>query len=146
MASVISKIRFNFMEQGFSKLVPFCLSVSISCSGTGFVYQTRGFKYGRAIVVSTCAAVASIVTGVLAGIFALGERLPSAPVARLIVLLGWLLWGNSAGLFSKTIISSSTAMAPPLQQGHGEEPQFVVGMQIQASSLHHLITSPKEKH
>ena len=51
--------------------------------------QTRGLKHGRAIVLSTCAAVASIVTGVLAGMLALGERLPSAPAARFSLLLGW---------------------------------------------------------
>lgn len=51
--------------------------------------QTRGLKHGRAIVVSTCAAVASIVTGVVAGMLALGERLPSAPTARFSLLLGW---------------------------------------------------------
>ncbi|KAJ6814605.1 putative magnesium transporter NIPA9 [Iris pallida] len=91
MASVISKMGFVFSEQGFSKiLVPICISVSICCSATGFVYQTRGLKHGRAIVVSTCAAVASIVTGVLAGMLALGETLPSARVARLFLLLGWL--------------------------------------------------------
>ncbi|KAL7159183.1 hypothetical protein ABFS83_01G011100 [Erythranthe nasuta] len=91
MASVISKMGFVFLEQGFSKLLlPICVSISICCSGSGFVYQTRGLKHGRAIVVSTCAAVASIVTGVLAGMFALGERLPSAPMARLTLLLGWL--------------------------------------------------------
>ncbi|XP_043721529.1 probable magnesium transporter NIPA9 [Telopea speciosissima] len=92
MASVISKMGFVFLEQGFSKmLVPLCLSISICCSGTGFVFQTRGLKHGRAIVVSTCAAVASIVTGVLAGMLALGEQLPSAPAARRSLLLGWVL-------------------------------------------------------
>ncbi|CAJ1973545.1 unnamed protein product [Sphenostylis stenocarpa] len=92
MASVISKMGFLFLEQGFPKLlVPICLVISVCSSGTGFYYQTRGLKHGRAIIVSTCAAVASILTGVLAGMLALGERLPSAPKARMVLLLGWLL-------------------------------------------------------
>ncbi|KAJ1423424.1 Magnesium transporter NIPA [Sesbania bispinosa] len=92
MASVISKLGFLFLEQGFPKvLVPMCIITSVCSSGTGFYYQTRGLKHGRAIVVSTCAAVASILTGVLAGMLALGERLPSAPRARLSLLLGWVL-------------------------------------------------------
>lgn len=154
MASVISKMGFLFLEQGFPKLlVPICIIISVCSSGTGFYYQvlwrhlsccllfcellhllslwdisiygcweggisvklawylskfcfanfrytnlfciyfpnmqTRGLKHGRAIVVSTCAAVASILTGVLAGMLALGERLPSAPKARFLLLLGW---------------------------------------------------------
>ncbi|KAG6591472.1 probable magnesium transporter NIPA9 [Cucurbita pepo subsp. pepo] len=92
MASVISKMGFLFLEQGFHEiLVPICILISICCSATGFYYQTRGLKHGRAIVVSTCAAVASIVTGVVAGMLALGEELPSSPTARLFLLLGWLL-------------------------------------------------------
>ncbi|KAL0736065.1 hypothetical protein Bca4012_012275 [Brassica carinata] len=90
MASVVSKMGFVFVEQGFSAMfIPMCISISICCSGTGFFYQTRGLKHGRAIVVSTCAAVASIVTGVVAGMFALGEKLPSSPSGRLLLLLGW---------------------------------------------------------
>ena len=42
------------------------------------IEQTRGSKHVRAIVVSTCAAM-----------LALGEKLPSAPTARLSLLLGW---------------------------------------------------------
>ncbi|KAL9226895.1 hypothetical protein vseg_002655 [Gypsophila vaccaria] len=92
VASVISKLGFVLLEQGFSTMfLPLCIAFSICCSGSGFFYQTRGLKHGRAIVVSTCAAVASIVTGVLAGMFALGERLPTAPGPRFLLLLGWLL-------------------------------------------------------
>jgi hypothetical protein len=40
MASVISKMGFVFLEQGFHKmLVPICISISVSFSGTGFYYQ-----------------------------------------------------------------------------------------------------------
>ncbi|KAL2317934.1 hypothetical protein Fmac_031810 [Flemingia macrophylla] len=92
MSAVISKMGFLFLEQGFPNLlVPVCIMISVCCSGTGFYCQTRGLKHGRAIVVSTCASVASILTGVLAGMLALGERLPSEPKARLALLLGWLL-------------------------------------------------------
>ncbi|RWR78075.1 putative magnesium transporter NIPA9 [Cinnamomum micranthum f. kanehirae] len=159
LASVISKIGFVFSELGFSKmLVPMCISISICCSGTGFVYQTRGLKHGRAIVVSTCAAVASIVTGVVAGILALGERLPSTPLSRLLLLLGWVLI-----IVGVILLVSSTRLVRflprPLrgflQKGveknlrrsgsvrvRDSSPSTV----IQATTLHHLITSPaKEK-
>ncbi|KAK4755909.1 hypothetical protein SAY87_009666 [Trapa incisa] len=165
MASVISKMGFLFLEQGFSPLlVPVCIAISISCSGTGFFYQTRGLKHGRAIVVSTCAAVASIVTGVLAGMIALGERLPTAQVGRLSLLLGWLLImvgvvllmssarliqlftkpfrplarGGAAGRSSNQRRSASAAAAP----SRDSSPSAV----IQAATLHHLISSSaKEK-
>ncbi|BBG95076.1 Probable magnesium transporter NIPA9 [Prunus dulcis] len=161
MASVISKMGFVFLEQGFpSMLVPICLIFSICCSGTGFFYQTWGLKHGRAIVVSTCAAVASIVTGVLAGMLALGERLPSAPTARLSLVLGWLFI-----IFGVILLVSSTRLVRNLprplrhfiQSGvdknfsqrksgsirtRDSSPSTV----IQAATLHHLIpTSSKEK-
>ncbi|XP_048331883.1 probable magnesium transporter NIPA9 isoform X2 [Ziziphus jujuba] len=161
MASVISKMGFLFLEQGFPRmLVPTCISISISCSGTGFYYQTRGLKHGRAIVVSTCAAVASIVTGVLAGMLALGERLPSAPTARLSLLLGWLLI-----IVGVILLVSSTRLVrllpKPLRHfvASGVDRNFVVRQSgstrsrdpspstvIQAATLHHLISNPsKEK-
>ncbi|XP_034683973.1 probable magnesium transporter NIPA9 isoform X1 [Vitis riparia] len=160
MASVISKMGFVFLEQGFSKiLVPICISISICCSATGFIYQTRGLKDGRAIVVSTCAAVASILTGVLAGMLALGEQLPSAPDARLSLLFGWLLI-----IIGVILLVSSTWLVRHLPRPlrhyvqSGVERNFGFkhsgsrsgtrvrdsspSAVIQASTLHHLITSP----
>lgn len=161
MASVISKMGFLFLEQGFSPLlVPVCIAISISCSGTGFFYQTRGLKHGRAIVVSTCAAVASIVSGVLAGMLALGEKLPSAPVSRISLLLGWLLImvGVILLVSSTRLIRylprpflqlvkggvgrNSTTRKPASGQAWDTSPSAV----IQASTLQHLLSSSsKEK-
>ncbi|KAK4491011.1 hypothetical protein RD792_001732 [Penstemon davidsonii] len=158
MASVISKMGFVFLENGFSNLLlPVCISISICCSGSGFVYQTRGLKHGRAIVVSTCAAVASIVTGVLAGMLALGERLPSAPAARLLLLLGWLFI-----ILGVILLVASTRLVRLLprpwrrlaRSGSTADRNFGLRQSgsmrtrdtnpsavIQASTLHHLLSS-----
>ncbi|XP_057855750.1 probable magnesium transporter NIPA9 isoform X2 [Cryptomeria japonica] len=92
LAAAISRMGFLLSEQGFSKMsIPVGIAISICCSGSGFFYQTKGLKHGRAIVVSTCAAVSSIVTGVVVGMFALGEMLPVAPFSRILLVLGWSL-------------------------------------------------------
>ncbi|PKA57254.1 hypothetical protein AXF42_Ash002558 [Apostasia shenzhenica] len=160
LASVISKMGFVFSDQGFSSmLVPLCISISVCCSAVGFICQTRGLKHGRAIVVSTCAAVSSIVTGVLAGMFALGESLPSAPVARLSVLLGWLfiiagviLLVSSARILTLLPRPIRRLLRSGYERSHGlkrspstrlkdSSPSAV----IHASTLHHLMTSPSLK-
>lgn len=161
MASVISKMGFVLLEQGFPNIiVPICISISICCSATGFVYQTQGLKHGRAIVVSTCAAVASIVTGVLAGMLALGEKLPSAPSARLSLLLGWVLI-----IVGVILLVCSTRLLRHIPRPFrrfvrsGVDRKTTLGRSgslrvkdsnpsavIHAATLHHLITSPpKEK-
>ncbi|MCD7469882.1 hypothetical protein HAX54_009293 [Datura stramonium] len=159
ISSVISKMGFLFLEQGFPKLlVPVCISISICCSASGFVCQTRGLKHGRAIVVSTCAAVASIVTGVFAGMFALGERLPSAPISRLWLLLGWmciilgviLLVASTRLVRSlprswRRVLRSGVDKNIGLRQSvptrsRDTSPSAV----IQASTLHHLIATPSK--
>ncbi|GLT85566.1 hypothetical protein SLE2022_037530 [Rubroshorea leprosula] len=157
MASVISKMGFILVEQGSSRLwIPICISLSICCSGTGFYYQTWGLKHGRAIIVSTCAAVASILTGVLAGMLALGEQLPSAPAARFSLLLGWLLI-----LLGVILLVSSTRLIRycpwPLQRLMSSSVDKSYSLRhrtkdsnpsavIHAATLHHLITTPsKEK-
>lgn len=162
MASVISKMGFVFSEQGFSKiLVPVCISISICCSATGFIYQTRGLKHGRAIVVSTCAAVASIVTGVLAGMLALGEKLPSSPLSRFFLLLGWffIIVGVILLVSSTYVISLlPRPLRRILKTSHHDRNQNLrrtasarakdpnPSTVIHTSTLHHLIASPsKEK-
>ncbi|KAI8530906.1 hypothetical protein RHMOL_Rhmol11G0096600 [Rhododendron molle] len=163
IASVISKMGFVFLEQGYSKLVvPACISISMCSSGTGFFYQTRGLKHGRAIVVSTCAAVASIVTGVLAGMVALGERLPSAPMARLSLLLGWVcillgvvLLVTSTRLMRylprplRRFMPGSVDRNPSLRRHgslHATSRDSSPSAVIHATTLHHLLSSPsKEK-
>ncbi|KAL7181504.1 hypothetical protein ACSBR1_040405 [Camellia fascicularis] len=43
VASVISKMGFVFLEQGFSKLlVSACIPISVCCSGTGFFFTRHG--------------------------------------------------------------------------------------------------------
>ncbi|KAI3792789.1 hypothetical protein L2E82_06680 [Cichorium intybus] len=158
IASVISKMGFVFLEQGFSALlVPVCISISICCSASGFVYQTRGLKHGRAVVVSTCAAVASIVTGVLAGMLALGERLPESPTSRLWLLLGWLLIVTGVILLvtSTRLIRFLPRKWRPVERNFGSrQPSSLRSRDqssnpstiIQTATLHHLVTSPsKEK-
>lgn len=158
ISSVISKMGFLFLEQGFSKLlVPICISISICCSASGFICQTRGLKHGRAIVVSTCAAVASIVTGVFAGMFALGERLPSAPTSRLWLLLGWMciIVGVILLVASTRLVRSlprswihvvrsgvdkNIGVRQSVPTRNRDSPSTV----IQASTLHHLIATPSK--
>ncbi|CAH1451706.1 unnamed protein product [Lactuca virosa] len=156
IASVISKMGFVFLEQGFSALlVPVCISISICCSASGFVYQTRGLKHGRAVVVSTCAAVASIVTGVLAGMLALGERLPESPTSRLWLLLGWLLIVTGVILLvtSTRLIRFLPRKWRPVERNFGSrQPSSLRNREqnsnpstiIQAATLHHLVTSPSK--
>lgn len=92
LSATVCKVGFMLAERGFSKwFVPAGIVVGIFCSSSGFFCQTRGLKNGRAVVVSTCAAVASIMTGVLVGLFALGESIPASTTGRLLLLLAWTL-------------------------------------------------------
>lgn len=92
MAAVGARMGFMLVDKGHSKIcVPAGILAGVCCSAGGFFCQTKGLKEGRAVVVSTCAAVASIVTGVLVGMVVLGEALPVSSFRRLFLLIGWLL-------------------------------------------------------
>lgn len=51
----------------------------------------QGLKSGNTVVVCTMAAVGSMTCGVLAGLLALGEDMPSTHAMRLARLASWLL-------------------------------------------------------
>ncbi|CAO1945249.1 unnamed protein product, partial [Urochloa humidicola] len=160
ISSVISKMGFVMSEMGFPKIVvPAAISCSVCCSAVGFVYQTRGLKHGRAIVVSTCTSVASIVSGVVAGMIALDEHLPKAPTARFFLLLGWffiitgvILLISSTRLIARLPRPVQKFLKSNMERSHsirrpgsarGKDP--IPTTTIHASSLH-LLTSPtKEK-
>ncbi|EPS73314.1 hypothetical protein M569_01447, partial [Genlisea aurea] len=92
ISSVISKTGFLLLDQGYARFfLAVCISISVLCSSFGFVYQTQGLNHGRAIVVTTSGAVSSILTGVVSGVYVLGEELPSSPSGRGMVLVGWVL-------------------------------------------------------
>ncbi|XP_040385211.1 probable magnesium transporter NIPA9 isoform X1 [Oryza brachyantha] len=160
ISSVISKTGFVMSEMGFPKIVvPAAISCSVGCSAVGFVYQTRGLKHGRAIVVSTCTSVASIVSGVVAGMIALDEHLPTAPTGRFFLLLGWffiitgvILLVSSARIIARLPRSVQKFLKSNVERTHsirrpgsarGKDP--IPTTTIHASTLH-LLTSPsKEK-
>lgn len=75
------------------------LAVSLGFSSGGFALQTLGLKDGATVVVCTAAAVGAMLSGVVVGAAALGERLPAGHAARAARLAGWMAVGlGVAGL------------------------------------------------
>lgn len=70
---------------------------------TGFFFQTRGFRQGRAVVVGTWAGVVALASAVIAGTVALGEPLPPSAARRIlrvtsfaVIALGAVLMAGQA--------------------------------------------------
>lgn len=80
------------LAQGASSAlwVPVGIAFSALLTSSGFVIQTRGLKDSNTVVVCTCAAVSSMVSGVAVGLLALGEALPTTQQGRNMRLLAWL--------------------------------------------------------
>jgi hypothetical protein len=92
---------------------PAGIAASLALSSAGFVLQTLGLKEGSAVVVCTCAAVSSMVTGVFVGLAALGERMPGAAGAVAARLLGWhlILGGVTALAAGRPALEAAAAAA-----------------------------------
>lgn len=68
------------------------VTASIALSAAGTALQTAALKPGNPVVVVTLSAVAAMVTGVAAGVAALGEvGRPADAVSRLLQILAWVL-------------------------------------------------------
>eukprot|EP00899_Mesostigma_viride_P017838 jgi/Mesvir1/26055/Mv08232-RA.1 len=88
----VSACRTGFLlhAQGFPAiLLPLGVMFSVGLSSLGFIYQTRALKDGRAVVISAVAALASIGSGVVIGMAALDERMPTSTGRRIVRILSW---------------------------------------------------------
>lgn len=77
-----------------------------------FVFQTKALKENRAIAVVTAAATSTILTGVIIGIFFLGESLPSSSSKTALRLFSWalLIFGVACLTNPTSMMQNSTGM------------------------------------
>ncbi|GIM06227.1 hypothetical protein Vretimale_10592 [Volvox reticuliferus] len=70
--------------------IPLGLAASVGLTSSGFLLQTRGLKAGNTVVVCVAAATSSMICGVLAGMVALDEKLPTGHGMKVVRLASWL--------------------------------------------------------
>eukprot|EP00899_Mesostigma_viride_P022230 jgi/Mesvir1/3191/Mv16346-RA.1 len=100
----VSACRTGFLlhAQGFPAiLLPLGVMFSVGLSSLGFIYQTRALKDGRAVVISAVAALASIGSGVVIGMAALDERMPTSTGRRIVRILSWACSMSAVLLLSR---------------------------------------------
>ncbi|KAK9809205.1 hypothetical protein WJX72_011379 [[Myrmecia] bisecta] len=99
LSAAACRTGFLLAQQTSLVWVPLGLAASVALTSAGFVLQTCGLKDGNTVIVCTCAAVSSMVTGVAVGLLALGESMPASLAGRTLRLLSWALIGlGVAGL------------------------------------------------
>jgi len=87
-------------QPGRRLAAPLGLVAAASFTTAGVVAQTRALKEGAVMVVCTAGAVATMLTGALAGIVVLGESLPPTRAGRLTWLLSWAVIAGGVATLS----------------------------------------------
>lgn len=67
------------------------LLLSVVLTSTGLLVQTEALKDGRSVVVCTCTEAALMITAMVYGVYALGERLPATRSMQLLRYGSWLV-------------------------------------------------------
>lgn len=76
------------------------LGLSVAHTTTGFAAQTRAFRDGGAVVVGAVAGSSSVLTGIVVGMLALGERLPRGAARISLLVMSYLLITSGVAVLS----------------------------------------------
>jgi hypothetical protein len=67
------------------------LMLSVVLTSTGLLVQTEALKDGRSMVVCTCTEAALMITAMVYGVYALGERMPATRAMQLLRYGSWIV-------------------------------------------------------